>query len=180
MTRAHLPGSAWTQNSALPARQRRKWCYGFSVIELLIVAAILATLASIALPAYRDALDKAKITRAVGDIGVLAKEITVYQVYNEKLPDTLDEVGRENLLDPYGNTYEYLNLTSTATMRKKAKRKLKRKMRKDRFLVPLNSDFDLYSRGKDGKSKPSLRSKNSWDDIVRANDGAYIGLASDY
>ncbi len=52
--------------------------------------------------------------------------------------------------------------------------------RKDRFLVPLNSDYDLYSNGKDGDSKPPLNAKESHDDVVRANNGAYIGLASQY
>ena len=50
-------------------------------------------------------------------------------------------------------------------------------MRKDRFLVPINSDFDLYSMGKDRISQIPLTAKASRDDIIRANDGAYIGLA---
>jgi general secretion pathway protein G len=50
-------------------------------------------------------------------------------------------------------------------------------MRKDRFLVPINSDFDLYSMGKDGESVPPLTAQKSRDDIIRANDGAYIGPA---
>ncbi len=52
--------------------------------------------------------------------------------------------------------------------------------RKDGNLVPINTNFDLYSMGKDGKSKPPLRAKDSLDDIIYANDGDYIGLASDY
>ncbi|MEE8106831.1 MAG: prepilin-type N-terminal cleavage/methylation domain-containing protein [Planctomycetota bacterium] len=52
--------------------------------------------------------------------------------------------------------------------------------RKDHFLVPLNSDYDLYSKGPDGKSSPPLTAEASRDDIIRANDGAYFGLASDY
>ena len=52
--------------------------------------------------------------------------------------------------------------------------------RKDKFLVPLNSDFDLYSKGKDGASVSPLTAKSSRDDIVRANDGGYIGLAEKY
>jgi len=52
--------------------------------------------------------------------------------------------------------------------------------RKDRFLVPLNSDYDLYSEGKDGESMAPLSAPQSQDDVVRANDGAYIGLASQY
>ena len=53
-------------------------------------------------------------------------------------------------------------------------------MRKDKFLVPINSDFDLYSMGKDGESVPPLTSKKRRDDIIRANDGQYIGLAEGY
>ena len=56
----------------------------------------------------------------------------------------------------------------------------KGKMRKDRFLVPINSDFDLYSMGKDGKSSPPLTASASRDDIIRANDGAYVGPAEGY
>ncbi len=53
-------------------------------------------------------------------------------------------------------------------------------MRKDKFLVPINTDFDLYSMGEDGKSVPPLTAKASRDDIIRANDGGYIGPASGY
>ena len=53
-------------------------------------------------------------------------------------------------------------------------------MRKDKYLVPINSDFDLYSMGKDGQSAAALTAKISKDDIVRANDGQYIGLAEAY
>jgi general secretion pathway protein G len=53
-------------------------------------------------------------------------------------------------------------------------------MRNDRFIVPLNCDFDLYSKGKDGKSVPRLSDEVSIDDIIRANNGTYIGLACEY
>jgi len=52
--------------------------------------------------------------------------------------------------------------------------------RKDRFLVPINSDFDLYSMGKDGQSVGPLTAQKSHDDIIRANDGGYYGLASNF
>jgi general secretion pathway protein G len=52
--------------------------------------------------------------------------------------------------------------------------------RKDRNLVPINSDYDLYSVGPDGRSVPPLTAHHSQDDIVRARNGAYIGPASEF
>ena len=52
--------------------------------------------------------------------------------------------------------------------------------RTDRFGVSLNTDFDLYSMGKDRDSAAALSTPKSYDDIVRANDGAFVGLASDF
>jgi general secretion pathway protein G len=34
--------------------------------------------------------------------------------------------------------------------------------------------------GKDGKSQSPLTAKASRDDIIRANNGQYVGLAADY
>ena len=43
------------------------------------------------------------------------------------------------------------------------------KMRKNRFLVPINSEYDLYSMGKDGKTQMPLTAKASRDDVIFAN-----------
>lgn len=52
--------------------------------------------------------------------------------------------------------------------------------RKDHNLHPINSDYDLYSMGKDGKSVSPLTGGPSRDDIVRANNGRFVGKAADY
>jgi len=52
--------------------------------------------------------------------------------------------------------------------------------RKDKNLVPINSDYDLYSMGPDGKTTSALTAAISQDDIVRGRDGIFIGLAADY
>ena len=147
----------------------RKHC-GFSLIELLLVVAIIATLAAISTPIYTQALQRARSGRAIGDIKTLDIDIRLYQLATGKLPDSLADLGR-NLRDPWGHDYQYLSFDDA---------KGKGKMRKDRFLVPLNSDFDLYSMGPDGESVPPLTAAQSRDDIIRANDGGYVGLASDY
>jgi general secretion pathway protein G len=53
-------------------------------------------------------------------------------------------------------------------------------VREDKNLHPLNSDLDLYSIGPDGKTNLPLTAKASHDDIIRANDGGYFGVASNY
>ena len=47
-------------------------------------------------------------------------------------------------------------------------------------MVPVNSDYDLYSMGKDKKSAAPFTAKASRDDVVRANNGGYVGLAINY
>ena len=46
-------------------------------------------------------------------------------------------------------------------------------------MVPVNSDFDLYSMGKDGASASPFTAKSSQDDIVRAFNGGYYGKVAD-
>ena len=48
---------------------------GFGLIELMITLVILSLLMSIAVPAYDQFVDKAKIARAIGDIGTISIEI---------------------------------------------------------------------------------------------------------
>lgn len=144
--------------------------HGFTLVELLIAMLILGTIVGIAIPSYLDYLDRARIAKAVADIRTFDSEIQAYATSSNTLPASLADVGRESFLDPYGNPYEYGNYALIPPG----------KRRKDQFLVPLNSDYDLYSMGKDGESKAPLTAKASRDDIVRANDGGYIGLASNY
>jgi general secretion pathway protein G len=53
-------------------------------------------------------------------------------------------------------------------------------VRKDGRLNPLNTDFDLFSTGKDGDTTGPLNARASRDDVVRANNGAFIGLGENY
>lgn len=141
------------------------------MIELVVVIGIVGTLASISVPTYYGYIEKARNTKVVSEMRLLEKEILTFESINQRLPEDLDEIGRGDLKDPWGNPYQYLDINSI---------KGKGKARKDRFLVPLNTDFDLYSMGSDGKSETPLTAKASHDDIVRANNGQYIGMASLY
>lgn len=144
---------------------------GFTLIELLITIAIILTICAIAIPNLMAAMDQARVARAVGDIHAIGNEIQTFYVLNDKFPNSLADIGYGNRLDPWGNPYQYLNFDGL---------KGKGQMRKDRFLVPINSYFDLYSMGKDGASVPPLTAKASQDDIIWASDGAYVGPASNF
>ena len=50
--------------------------------------------------------------------------------------------------------------------------------RRDFLNELLNTDYDLYSSGKNGLSAALITEKQSEDDIVRGHNGSYIGLAS--
>jgi general secretion pathway protein G len=149
----------------------KKLVGGFTLIELMVVVAILGTITGIAIPAYQTYIEKARVAKAIAEIDMMQGEIAAFIADTQELPNTLNDIGRGTLLDPWENNYQYYNLGTAAG---------KGAMRKDRFMVPLNTDYDLYSMGKDGKTKPPLTAKASHDDVIRANDGRFIGLASEY
>ena len=132
--------------------------------------AVLGTLVTIGLLFYGDVTEQAKVARAIADIATIGGDIDTFEVMNDRLPNDLAEIGRGSLLDPWGNVYVYVSFAVTP----------EGQWRKDHNLVPLNSSFDLYSKGKDGDTQPPLTAAASRDDVVRANDGNYVGLASRY
>ncbi len=144
----------------------------------MITVALIGTLAAIAIPVYRNYLEKAATARTIAEVRMLDSEIKGYENSYDGLPDTLAQVGRGNFLDYWGTPYEYMKITCQVSS--KGKCDAPKGVRKDHFLVPLNSDYDLYSKGADGDSKAPLTAQASWDDIVRANDGAFVGLASEF
>jgi prepilin-type N-terminal cleavage/methylation domain-containing protein len=58
---------------------------GFTLIELMIVAAIIAILAMIALPKFADMVRKAKEASLRGDLGMMRSCLTIYYSDNEGL-----------------------------------------------------------------------------------------------
>jgi len=133
--------------------------------------AIIATLAGIAIPSFKTARGAAQNTKVIAEIKLIEKEIMLYQLDFDTLPLSLADIGLDTLRDPWGNPYQYLNFGTV---------KGKVKMRKDHNLVPVNTDYDLYSMGPDGDSQGPFTAKASRDDIVRANNGQYIGTVANY
>lgn len=144
------------------------------MIELLVAITILGTLMAIAIPAFNRYRDQQKVNIAINDLRTLDNKIQSYKASNEAYPSALTDLPATGIgNDPWGNAYEYLKIEGADT-------KGKGNMRKDKNLVPINSDFDLYSNGADGKTSAPLTASSSQDDVVRANDGRYYGLGANY
>jgi general secretion pathway protein G len=144
------------------ARARRSGQAGMTMIELLATLAIASSLASIAIPKYHRFADTARVARAIGDVQAIQTTLDT----RDSLPDNLSGIG-QNITDPWGNAYIYVKFPNGAP-------------RLDRFGVQVNTTYDLYSVGPDGASSTSLNAGSSFDDVVRANDGGFIGLGSKY
>lgn len=145
--------------------------HGFTLLEIMIVIAIIGVLVTIAIINYKSHLKRLNYTTTITDLKHIDREITVYYIENNSYPLTLADIGLSDIKDPWGNSYRYLNISTV---------KGKGKLRKDHSLVPVNTDYDLYSMGPDGDSKSPFTAKASRDDIVRANDGTFFGRVSDY
>jgi len=137
----------------------------------MLGVAILGILIAIAVPAYPSYQDRVRTFKAVADIKSIEALVLTYKAEERAPPLNLGQVGVAGMRDPWGNPYQYTNLEDING---------NGKARKNKNLVPINSDFDLWSNGKDGASQSPLTAQVSRDDIVRANDGRFVGLASEY
>jgi general secretion pathway protein G len=149
-------------------RQDRR---GLTLIEMMAVTAIIGVLSTIAIPSVQQAILRAKVARAIGDIRAIQNDLDAL----DSLPATLDEIGRGALRDPWDHAYQYLPFPTDPSNPPPPGN-----ARSDRFGVPVNTRYDLYSMGPDGASAGPLTSGVSLDDVVRAADGGYIGSASKY
>ena len=144
-----------------------------TLVEVLIIMAMVGTLAAIGVPAYNNYIDKTRNSQAIEDIRFIEAAIEMYRTSEGTLPETLDQVRSANLLDPWNRPYQYLKIEDN-------EEGSKGKFRHLGSDIPVNLDFDLYSKGKDGKSPPALTANPSRDDIIRLNGGAYVGTVAEY
>lgn len=141
---------------------------------MLIVVTILGILLSIASPAYDNYKKEHDFARTRQNLLAIQTAIDRFYIINNRFPDSLEEIAMEDVTDAWGSAFRYTNVSNYQ------KKTSEDKIRRDKKLKPVNSDYDLYSMGQDLQSKPSFTASVSLDDIVRCNNGRFIGYARDY
>ena len=102
---------------------------GFTLIEIMVVVAIIAILAAIVVPQVVGRVDEARVQRAKADVQTLAQALSIYKLDNYHYPST--DQGLDALVhkpggqpeaanwkaggyllqlpkDPWGNDYQYV------------------------------------------------------------------------
>ena len=136
MARACLQGQRRLRRACRGPQPERR-CLGITLIELLVILAIVLALTFLGILAYNNYRDGTNLARAGADIQAIEQDIYIY---------TRSGIGQHRF-GKLGN--------------------------------PLNTDFDLYSLGRNGLAAPGLDKQESSDGIVRAANGEYLGLASE-
>ena len=153
-TNCSIPASALGESAVVPSGDR-----GFSLVELILVVALVSILVSIALPSYSKIKDKVREVRCSSEIRELERRITAFSIdQNGAPPTSWVAMGIAAPLDPWGRAYE-----------------IGVPFRED-LATTVNTDFDLYSKGQDGLSDQDIEHANSRDDVIRAGNGGFVGL----
>ncbi len=79
------------------ARLKRAW-RGFTLIELMVVMAIISVLLAIALPIYQKSITRAKESVLRNNLFTLRTMIDEYTIDKQKAPESLDELVSEGYL----------------------------------------------------------------------------------
>jgi general secretion pathway protein G len=143
--------------------------HGFTLAETLLLTALLALGADAILARTAAQLERSRLEQARRETGQIQAAIRAYRDLHHELPAALTDLDPPVPLDPWGRPYEYMNFDVSGFV---GQRTFDGR--------PVNSEFDLYSKGPDGQSDANLRSEVGSDDIIVARDGAYIGPSADF
>ena len=77
--------------------RRHSTALGFSIIELLIVVAVIGLISAIAIPNLINAIQRARQTRSMADLKTIARAVSLYEQDSAGFPIETSLVNAENL-----------------------------------------------------------------------------------
>lgn len=127
-------------------QSKRRAQRGFTLIEIMVVVAILAILGATVVPMVINRPNEARVTRAKTDIGAFAQALELYKLDNFSYPST--EQGLESLVTKPSGDPEPANWKDGGYVQKLNKDPWGRDYL---YLSPgENGDYDIISLGNDG------------------------------
>ena len=134
------------------ARRRTRRMRGFTLMELMLTVGLIGVLMGIAVLSYQSYRERMRENQAVREIAAMSADIQRFALDRRAFPRRWPTSARPGA-STLGRPHVY-NVDGERQGRRA----------RDHKLNPLNTDFDLYSLGKDGKSKPQITQKDSVDD----------------
>lgn len=149
-----------------------KRCSGITLVELAIVVLVAALIIGTITPVYLHIVERKRTDLAISEITRLQKDIDRFNRKNARFPADLTEAFGTAPVDPWGMPYHYTNIRNNTGAAANPRTGVN--------LNRLNADYDLYSDGPDQDSLSPIGANESRDDIIRAKNGSYVGIASEY
>jgi prepilin-type N-terminal cleavage/methylation domain-containing protein len=142
--------------------RHRSTSRGFSLVELLIVCAVIGLVAAIAIPNLINAIERGRQARTIGDLRGLSTGIAMYQQDFAKFPVVADWVGAavlEDSLQAYMGVFNELD-----------------GWRKPFMYLSDGNNYTLASYGMNGTADLpwTLGATHFFDDDVVVNNGVII------
>jgi general secretion pathway protein G len=88
----------WIETAMVNRIRSGKWRRGFTLIELMVVMAIIAVLLSIAVPIYQKSITRAKESVLRNNLFTIRTMIDEYTVDKQKAPDSLEDLVSDGYL----------------------------------------------------------------------------------
>ena len=81
-----MPDPNQQNSSSSEQLSPRKGSRGFTLVELVMVVAIIVALAAISIPAYNNYVDKARVTVAISTLDTVRKHLEFFHLDNQQYP----------------------------------------------------------------------------------------------